>query len=197
VREEELVVLQDCRYLPQGRYAYPRTKDLLTLNEAYHSLLRGLMKPMDERQRVAYSRLRSAWKIRTRDTTPDLYIKIFNDLDTLLFSGKLRRRVLISWTNLSYDNIISKSGQLKEETLGLTSYQANDRVHVKFHKGLFVEESKRTCWGVLLHECIHSYIGVMARERVQRHGQRFRKVAEAIAEVLKLDGLEKRHVVGR
>jgi len=50
----------------------------------------------------ACQRLQKAWAIPTRQTTPDLYIKVFDDLDQLLFGGMLCNRVRTAWTdNLS------------------------------------------------------------------------------------------------
>ncbi|KAK5112816.1 hypothetical protein LTR85_011150 [Meristemomyces frigidus] len=182
ITREELSIIQDRRYLPSGRYDYPRPDQLLSKNEAYGRLRAFLSGPENDSERHAHNNLERAWSVPANSVTPDLYIKIFNDLDELLFDGQLCNRVLVTWEDLHGD------------LLGNTSSRSNgnccpaDRIHIQLDRNMFYEESKAKVWGTLVHEMLHAYMFVMTDD-ASAHPREFGNACRALGRALGLQGL--------
>lgn len=183
--QAELDIIQDPGYMPTGRYAFPSSYQLCSTDEAYRRLSASLSGGLSAAQSAAIARLENAWRMPTSQTTPDLYIKIFNDLNLYLFDDQLRNRVHVGWSNL---------GDLYGRTGGRTTCECcpESRVELLLDKGTFREESKAKVWGTLLHEMLHAYLFVVA-ERPSSHDGRFRRACRELVEATQLEGLRFGH----
>lgn len=99
IDQKELDILQDPDYLARGRHRLPVLR--LPHSLAYALLTSHTQQPLNKSQHAALGRLKSAYRIHR--TTPELYIKVFNDLSTIVFGGTLHHRVFFAWADL-YDH---------------------------------------------------------------------------------------------
>lgn len=65
--------------------------------EALRQLIRRPDAPPTKQQKAAAARIRATWN---NDITWELLVKMFNDLDALVFSGDLYHRVCFRWVDM-------------------------------------------------------------------------------------------------
>jgi hypothetical protein len=196
VSSKVLANLQDKHYIPTGRHRIPVWPP--NHHKAFDKLMASLnpSQPFDDFQLSAYKRLKQAYNLPTQNTTPDLYIKIFDDLDTVIFRNKLYRRVYLRWSDLSshdrkhYDSQhdgdsehsdLEHSGHEHFEWVrGLTTHSyIQPRVKIELDQRTFGFFSHREIFGVLVHEMLHAYFAIKGKI-THGHCEHFAQAAEAI-----------------
>ncbi|KAK6395349.1 hypothetical protein LTR65_000819 [Meristemomyces frigidus] len=180
VEFEQLSILQDRRYLPSGRHDYPRPNELVSSNEAYQSLRDFLSNSATDSEDRAHDRLENAWNMN--HATPDLFIKIFNDLNELLFDNQLYNRVFLTWEDLP-DELLGRTGSRSDCTCCPA-----DRIQIQLDRAMFYEESKSKIWGTLVHEMLHAYMFVVT-DHESAHGRDFERACRALGAALGFRGL--------
>lgn len=127
---------------------------MLTIDQAYNRLFaqwdtggRG-----ERRYRAALNRIQEA--VNTQVPSYDLIIKMFNDLDTVVFHRDLGRRVLVKWAPIHQNSPWHPIGYTAEHGQAcpsprLTIFLANDYG--------WIGARWQNCIGVLLHEMLHAY----------------------------------------
>lgn len=95
ITERELHVLQDKPILKRHHRDWRPPPIPINLKAAHRQLEDFAHSGETQRQSEARLRLWKAYILPSDRRTPDLFIKIFNDIDELLFDGLLRNRVRI------------------------------------------------------------------------------------------------------
>ncbi|KAK4547316.1 hypothetical protein LTR36_000971 [Oleoguttula mirabilis] len=191
IGREDLRILQARHYIPSGRDNYHGIRHCHIHATAYEDLYISLSRPLDRQQQQARARLHRAWNLPSWQTTPDLYIKIFNDLDLLLFAGQLYKRVCISWKDL--DNIEASALTWARMPFGWW----HRRIRIHLGRSLYLESPKAVVWGTVIHEMLHAYIMVVEVPlwRPGSHCEHFWEAARRLAAALGFGGLTERNIV--
>ena len=93
------------------------------------------------------------------DFTPDLLVKMFNDLDTVVFHGDLRYRVCLRWTDMRTLGMRGDGGC----TLAPSNYNIG-RIDIFLSADIdWSAYPDDLPLGVLLHEMLHAYFMVWCR----------------------------------
>lgn len=99
----------------------------------------------------------------------DIAIKMFNDLDAILFHGDLKRRVNARWIDLRHDPVSAESARIRAPRwLAATNMPCDARwprvwLRLNTHSPLWGRE-KRFVMATLVHEMIHAYFYVHCGE---------------------------------
>lgn len=124
--------------------------------------------------------------------SPDLFVKIVHDLDTLLFMGTLHHRIVIRW---GYPD---KGGDLAATTDTRANFfwsRKRPLVTILLSKDMYREDSRKTNLGTLIHEMLHAHVHITTENRGEEkptrhfaggsHGPQFMRSARSL--VLRLD----------
>lgn len=94
----------------------------------------------------------------------DLIIKMFNDLDTLIFHGDLRGRVNLRWEALDHVTVLGRHTEKNGELLGVTIPPVSWHVpRVRIRLNVDVDWTQIPRWvliGTVVHEMLHAYFYV-------------------------------------
>jgi hypothetical protein len=177
---------------------------LQTTVEAFRELDEIQDKPSTHEQQKAFMRLKRAFELTPRDCNPDLWIKIVNDLDIILFGGTLHRKVYVSWEELPKWRGKRMDGICVEAPSTFFSLGSGDKAHVMLNKEMFFTYSKTPyrIWGALIHQLIHAHTGLNTYrywrpdQETARfgHDEDFRRCATKCVEILGFEDLEGKHV---
>ena len=161
ISEKELVVLQSTR-LHHSDQDWRTLALPISQKAAYARLEASAHSGWTQCQREARKRLCNAYHIPWQEQTPDLFIKIFNDLDLVLFHGLLRDRVLLRWDNVDlslFPKVVAEGGVVAgytSEPLWLT--QHIERTLIVLNISVFKHYNREATWGTLIHEMLHAYL---------------------------------------
>ena len=136
--------------------------------------------PLSDAQKAAVKRLNDLREAKRWG--PDIIFKIFNDLDLLLFRGKLRGNVYLRWDNTSGP---------ESKTLGSTLYSkiTNNRCRITmgFANATKATVGLRDVLSTLIHEMVHAYLMILTRDdegpsdkATDGHGNSFIKCSKAV-----------------
>jgi len=196
---KKLDILQSGETRPDTGYwrPWPAT---LSLSEAHDRLLRRLHKPWAVKKLAAWGRFRKVY-YKPLDSRPRAMVKAFNDMDTVLFRGVLRRRVNIQWEVRLESGCVGQAWYPRMEN-GLPTKQVHIRLSLI---GLFGRRSEHL-WDTLMHEMLHAYLYISTGGETDEYytcgkhldyGPLFFSDAQALTERLHLKGLEVEDIGGR
>ncbi|KAK5127626.1 hypothetical protein LTR85_006967 [Meristemomyces frigidus] len=158
-----------------------------------HGLLAWhLRMPLDDNQLAELTRLQTAFATKSA-LTPDLFIKVVRDLDTILFQGTLKGRTLISWEELP-----TRDGHLLRGSCsgGMLRF----KIKIRLGKTCFFSDRKEVLWGTLIREILHAYLNNNAVGGevacADEHDELFVQSVDRLAERLALPGLGTHEIVG-
>ena len=148
----------------QGRFLRENRGPFVSLSRSTEEV----MVQNDERRRPSFDERRAILNLEyvIHDHNfvyhPDIIVKVFNDLDTLFFSGRLSGNVLVSWANSTQCAELEQRTQLKPgRLLGFTDgfvpgEQGQARIYLN-PSGIFLgrpanEDPLRKMFSTLIHE---------------------------------------------
>jgi hypothetical protein len=161
-----------------------RTLQYITVPESQKSTWHGLPLPVDlktahrelealahtafsQRQEEARHRLLAAYNLPSQKMTADLFIKIFNDLDIVLFNGMLRNRVHIQWKIMRgayFAGLTTEPTWTSESTVPLKGAKISLNLHMDSK-----ELAPEYFWGVVVHEMLHAYLAIVTHNETLEH----------------------------
>ena len=166
ISEEELHILQSTKFNHRHR-AWRALPPSISLKEAHRRLETYAHKSPTQRQQEARQRLLQAYDLPRERMTQDLFIKIFNDLDILLFHGLLQKRVRVRWDNFTNEQLglpLDNKGPVGAYTLGpqwLKQHVERTEIVLNAVRGLQAY-NREIVWGGLIHEMLHAYLHITA-----------------------------------
>ncbi|KAK3677662.1 Bifunctional purine biosynthetic protein ADE5,7 [Recurvomyces mirabilis] len=174
VPEDELRILQDPKFGPDDS----EWRDLpvrVTLTQAHLLLKHAAGQRLTWAQMAARQRLLEAHRSPHGTRSPGLLIKMVNDLDTILFGGALRNRILVHWINMStytrrLDTLRSAHEKPLATVLATTvvppkrlSQSVRPAIYLSAEIMCYASESKVQPLALLIHEMLHAYLGILVR----------------------------------
>ena len=124
------------------------------MKQAFHRLFQPEDDPAPERE-AARQRYRQA--MQNPHWSSDMPIKMFNDIDILLFRGDLRRRVNVKWDSFRAISICQQPDQILGFTMPPNTSHA-PRVKIRLNTDQdWARLGKRALLGTLAHEMLHAY----------------------------------------
>lgn len=177
-RQAEIDVLQD-RHVKRVQHSH-----YIDRHEATSLLQQAHKGPLSDAQKAAVKRLNDLQAAHRWG--PDIIFKIFNDLDLLLFRGKLKGNVYLRWDKQS-----DEMNGPDSRCLGVTSYAIGGDCRCKLELSLtnatLATVGLRDVLSTLVHEMVHAYLLVetdadrgYSDEMTQGHGHSFNKCAKAV-----------------
>ncbi|KAK0270517.1 Bifunctional purine biosynthetic protein ADE5,7 [Friedmanniomyces endolithicus] len=181
--EKELIILQD----PSFSRESPGWRPLPTrcsLLQAHAELRMAHTRRSTWAQHAARSRLLDAQTSSHGSRSPGLIIKLVNDIDTVLFGGTLRNRVLVHWIDHSvYTRKLQaafgeKGGKAgKQEKAYLDAVTRNlattvlpparfrdsvrPAIYISAEAICFASQSRVNLIALLIHEMLHAYLAIL------------------------------------
>ncbi|KAH9828357.1 hypothetical protein Tdes44962_MAKER09371 [Teratosphaeria destructans] len=207
----------DCRRKGANDIWYATTIGHLGYQKTLEHLAELQVLPRTATQEAARLRLRGAWDRPPSETNPDLFIKIVHDLDSLLFSGELDGRLLVTWEDKVtpflhpgvppdkqphphfrrypdrwHDALRGWCNPASFRLLGL------QKAHICLNKDLYLQCERRVMWGLIIFEMIMAYIhlgcGHFGNDGMAIGGE-VGQVRERCVRLLGLEGVEDSDVV--
>ncbi|MCJ1246007.1 hypothetical protein MMC30_003211 [Trapelia coarctata] len=129
------------------------------------------------KQRDAIQRLKDAWT--TKDWTPDIAIKSFQDFDRAYFGRYLKNRCRLRWKGSNKEMWKAMESDHKE-TYGVTLRDKAKPVPVEriilnasmiFLKAADGESTRKTTFETISHELIHAYLGIRCARNTREVGR--------------------------
>lgn len=195
ISERDLHILQSTTFDYHHREwrALPLSVDL---QEAHRRLEAFAHSGWTQRLRDARYRLWEAYNLPQERITADLFIKIFNDLDKVLFNGVLRNRVRVSWEYIS-----NRAPDVPPMGKGLAFCRPAQWLTQHIERNSIIIDAawqpqlcnREISWGVLIHEMLHAYLiittaGFFSDDRPPRicpgdttHGPLFERTCNVLA----------------
>ncbi|KAK1811449.1 hypothetical protein LTR12_014201 [Friedmanniomyces endolithicus] len=183
ISEKELIILQDPSFSPEspGWRPLPTRCSLL---QAHAELRMAHTRRSTWAQHAARSRLLDAQTSSHGSRSPGLIIKLVNDIDTVLFGGTLRNRVLVHWIDHSvYTGKLQaafgeKEGKAgKQEKAYLDAVTRNlattvlpparfrdsvrPAIYISAEAICFASQSRVNLIALLIHEMLHAYLAIL------------------------------------
>ena len=177
-KQAEIDVLQDRRAKRiHHRHYIDRIEATRLLQKAHDG-------PLSDAQKAAVKRLNDLQEAQRWE--PDTIFKIFNDLDLLLFRGKLKGNVYLRWDG--HSKIMNGPNC---RCLGMTTYSPYDDSRCEIRLSLTLSTlatvGLRDVLSTLVHEMVHAYLGVVANGdegvsdmHTAGHGNSFNRCARAV-----------------
>ncbi len=176
VSQDEIDVLQDPTL-------YPRREPYLSLSAATRKLEEFLHQPRGPKEREALRRLRDL-EYATGRFGRDIVFKVFNDIDTVFFAGKLYHNVLLTWGHCSTDDTIGETWPPSPP---------HRRVRIVLDYRLLTKPTSRLRegWSTLIHEMVHAFHLVKCTDCLESddpdptHGRHFVRCLGAVRNSLR------------
>ena len=186
ISEDELCILQDPTFSPLDRSWRPFPPPM-SLSQAHTLLRQTASRRASWASVAARQRLSDAYYAAYGTRSPGLLIKVINDIDTVVFGGVLRNRILIHWIDFSVftrplhsapDAAAAKKqddGELKSNlnpppflaTTVLPPAKFRDSVRPAIYLNAEVmcvaARSQVQPFALLLHEMLHAYLAILSR----------------------------------
>ncbi|KAK5137578.1 hypothetical protein LTR08_007873 [Meristemomyces frigidus] len=187
---KELLILQYPHYSPRNSGWRPLPSQTMPQSRALQQLLSRLDAKPSKSQEAAATRIRAT---EGKPITWELLVKMFNDLDTLVFSGDLYHRVCFRWVDMRF-TAEEYSGQLGfAQTPGPGRWNT-ERIRICMSSDLNWRQWPRFyALGVLLHEMLHAYFMVWCGDNDigsaegHHHGPMFTRAAKRIEKYTGMD----------
>ncbi|KAK5114071.1 hypothetical protein LTR85_010377 [Meristemomyces frigidus] len=189
VDAKELSLLQYPSLSPRSRHWRPLPHPI-PMQYALEQLIRRLDSPPTAEQEAAAARIRTT---EGSNITWQLLVKMFNDLDALVFGGDLYHRVYLCWVDMRLN--VGGHGEL-----GITQYPGDyNRTRIRICMSTDIDWHlfpRNYALGVLLHEMLHAYFNVWCRDDIYDpvepgqnpdHGPMYTKAAKRIEKYTSMD----------
>jgi len=173
--QSEIDILQD-------RTRARATNPYLSIGRATGSLEKFHRRPRNPREEEALERLEDL-QHATDHFGKDVVFKVFDDIDTVFFAGKLSQNVHLSWADCP-------GGRRAPHAAGVTCATGLEarRVAIQLdNKILQLPTTRlRDVWAVLIHEMVHAFLRVVAIDPSDwddpdpGHGRHFRRCMAAV-----------------
>ena len=185
--QAELDILQDQRRKPVHRGPYiSRHEAAERLQQAHDPHT-----PLTDAQKAALKRLNDLQQLRRWG--PDIISKMFNDLDLLLFRGKLRGNVYLRWND--HDKNLNAGGKALAWTVRARGISPRVAIEMGVFSATLPTVGLRDILSTLVHEMVHAYLLSLtdndegpSDKETGGHGNCFHKCAGAV--MMRLGGKE-------
>jgi hypothetical protein len=167
----------------------------VSAKQAHRNLIASLSQPANGKQTATLFRLRTAFPMTEEHLRPEFFAPVFADLDTVLFGGCLRNRMLVDWANMPSISPRMVRGVSSPHRISISGIA---KVRIRLNKAVFESDTKEDIWGTIVHEMLHAYLAVTSNWSVltmRHHGPQFEESCKALVERLAFEGFEVHHVV--
>ncbi len=183
ISEKELTILQDPSLSPESPGWRPQSTRC-SLLQAHAELRAAHTRRPTWAQYAARSRLLDAQTSSHGSRSPGLIIKMVNDIDTVLFGGTLRNRVLVHWIDHSvytrklqaaFGEKEGKEGQQEKSFLDAVTRNlattvlpparfrdsVRPAIYISAEAICFASQSRVNLIALLIHEILHAYLAIL------------------------------------
>lgn len=160
---------------------------------------------LDREERRSYCRILEAFAQPKETVGHDLLVKAVNNIDTVLFHGRLLDRVVVSWEE------VEATATDRTRRTAATYYPragaGSPRVVIELDIYWVWRKPKFDIWGSLIHEMLHAYLaittgddrGLYIKEEcdcggLTYHGTMFRNTSRELARCLEVAGFTERNI---
>lgn len=181
--QTELDILQSSSFGPESPL-WRKLPRPVPMEEAYARLHRGLQ-PTAELE-AAYARLST---VKDTPLSAHLLVKMFNDIDTNMFHGTLRRRVCLRWVDVETLSRIKGSNAGLVQATTAPAGMLGPRTHLLMRCDFNWSQwpRRRAALATMLHEMVHCFFEICCGDEGSDepgpdpgHGPMFQAGAELI-----------------